>query len=242
MGLVHVDIVDSIRRYGISTVRQIFADNAMKHLEVEFLVDWHLAGERRSASDRVCSELLEIAAELGASKLKGAAGLFEQGELDVSLMRDSFAILCDKAAEVSVDVAIEFLPFSTVNTIEKALAVTSEVRPNGGIMIDTWHVARGGMEFTEINKIPLSLIKGVELDDADLALVGDVFNDSTHHRKCCGEGELDVPAFVQAVLDTGYRGPWGVEVISAELRKLPLEVAAKRAFDTAMAQFQKAQF
>lgn len=242
MGLVHADIVDSIHRLGLPTVRNIFNDNGMKHLEVEFLIDWHLACERRSASDRMCKELLEIAAEVGAKKLKGAAGLFETGDLDVGLMRDSFAILCDKAAEFNVDVAIEFLPFAAVNTIDKALAITSDVRPNGGIMIDTWHVARGGMEFSEISKIPLELIKGVELDDADLELVGDVVNDSTHHRKCCGEGELDVPAFVQAVLDQGYRGPWGVELISAELRKLPLEVVAKRVYDSTMAQFQNARF
>ena len=242
MGLVHADIIDAIARHGLSTVRSIFNDNGMKHLEVEFLVDWHLEGERRQASDRMCKELLEIAAEVGARKLKGAAGLFEEGEPDVARMRDSFAILCDKAKQYDVEVAIEFLPFASVNSIDKGIAITKDVRANGGLMIDTWHVARGGMSFDEISKIPLELIKGVELDDADHILIGDVFNDSTHHRKCCGEGELDVPAFVQAVLDTGYRGPWGVEVISAELRKLPLDVAAKRAFDSTMAQFQNVRF
>lgn len=242
MGLVYSDIVHSIEKLGLPTVRQIFQDNGMKHLEVEFLIDWHLACERRSVSDRMCKELLDIAADVGATRLKCAAGLFEEGDVDVPLMRDSFAILCDKAAEYNVNVAIEFLPFSSVNTIDKALAVSEGVRPNGGLMVDSWHIARGGMGFDEISKIPLELIKGVEIDDADLALVGDVFNDSTHHRKCCGEGQLDLPHFVQAILDTGYRGPWGVELISAELRKLPLDVVAKRAFDSTMAQFVHARF
>ncbi|NBA95723.1 sugar phosphate isomerase/epimerase [Pseudomonas sp. R5(2019)] len=241
MGLVHADILHSIERLGLPTVRNIFQDNGMKHLEVEFLIDWHLACERRTASDRMCEELLEIAAQVGARKLKCAAGLFEEG-LDVGLMRESFAILCDKAMQYNVDVAIEFLPFSSVNTIDKALAVATDIRPNGGLMVDSWHIARGGMGFEEISKIPVELIKGVEVDDADLNLVGDVFNDSTHHRKCCGEGELEIPVFVQAILDTGYRGPWGVELISAELRKLPLDVIAKRAFETTMAQFENARF
>lgn len=242
MGLVHADILHWIERLGLPTVRQIFDDNGMKHREVEFLIDWHLTGERRSVSDRVCQELLDVAAGVGATRLKCAAGLFEEGEVDVALMRDAFAILCDKAAQYKVDVAIEFLPFSSVNTIDKALAVSQGVRPNGGLMVDSWHIARGGMGFEEISKIPVELIKGVEIDDANLELVGDVFNDSTHHRKCCGEGQLNLPQFVQAILDTGYRGPWGVELISAELRKLPLDVVAKRAFDSTMAQFENARF
>ena len=242
MGLVHADILHWIERLGLPTVRKIFQDNGMKHLEVEFLIDWHLACERRTVSDDVCKQLLDVADAVGATRLKCAAGLFEEGEPDVPLMRETFAILCDKAAKYNVDVAIEFLPFSSVNTIDKALAVSEGVRPNGGLMVDSWHIARGGMGFDEISKIPVELIKGVEIDDADLELVGDVFNDSTHHRKCCGEGQLDIPAFAQAILDTGYRGPWGVELISAELRKLPLEVVSKRAFDSTMAQFENLRF
>ena len=128
------------------------------------------------------------------------------------------------------------------NTIDRAKAVTEGVRPNGGLLVDTWHVARGGMNFDEIAKLPLELIKSIELDDASHAIVESLLNDSTHHRKLCGEGDLDVPAFIQQVVNVGYRGPWGVELISAQLRKLPLDVAAKRAFDTTMAQFENIQF
>ncbi|WP_263260569.1 sugar phosphate isomerase/epimerase [Pseudomonas sp. RIT-PI-S] len=242
MGLVHADLAHNVATLGISTVRNIFKDNGIKHLEVEFLVDWHLDGARRAASDKMRDELLEVAGELGARSLKVAGGLFEEGPPDVPRMRDAFAVLCDRARPFGVNVVIEFLPFSSVNTIDRALAVTENVRPNGGLLIDTWHVARGGMSFDEIAKIPLELIKSIELDDANHAIVESLFNDSTHHRKCCGEGELDVPGFIQQVVDVGYRGPWGVELISAELRKLPLEVAAKRAFDTTIAQFENVNF
>jgi hypothetical protein len=36
----------------------------------------------------------------------------------------------------------------------------------------------------------------------------------------------------------GYTGPWGIEVLSAELRTLPLEELTKRAFQTTMMQLQ----
>lgn len=242
MGLVHADIMHNVEQLGISTVRNIFKDNGIKHLEVEFLTDWHLTGDRLSASDKVRDELLEVAGELGARSLKVAAGLFEDGPPDIDRMRETFALLCDRARPFGVNVVIEFLPFSSVNTIDLAVAVTQGVRPNGGLLVDTWHVARGGMGFDEIAKIPLELIKSIELDDANHAIVESLFNDSTHHRKCCGEGQLDVPDFIQQVVNVGFDGPWGVELISAELRKLPLEVAAKRAFDTTIAQFEGITF
>ena len=242
MGFVHADLLHNVDKLGISTVRNILQDNGIKHVEVEFLTDWHLDGERRAASDKMRDELLEIAGELGARSLKVAGGLFEDGPPDVPRMREAFALLCDRAQPFGVNVVIEFLPFSSVNTIDLAIAVAEGVRPNGGLLVDTWHVARGGMSFDEIAKIPLELIKSIELDDANHAIVETLFNDSTHHRKLCGEGVLDVPAFIQQVVNVGYRGPWGVELISAELRKLPLEVAAKRAFDTTIAQFEGIKF
>lgn len=242
MGFVHADLLHNVDKLGISTVRNILQDNGIKHVEVEFLTDWHLDGERRAASDKMRDELLEIAGKLGARSLKVAGGLFEDGPPDVPRMRETFALLCDRAKPFGVNVVIEFLPFSSVCTIDRAIAVTENVRPNGGLLVDTWHVARGGMSFDEIAKIPLELIKSIELDDANHAIVETLFNDSTHYRKLCGEGVLDVPAFIQQVVNVGYRGPWGVELISAELRKLPLEVAAKRAFDTTLAQFEGIQF
>ncbi|TBU74656.1 sugar phosphate isomerase/epimerase [Pseudomonas daroniae] len=242
MGLVHADILHTVERHGISTVRNIFKDNGIKHLEVEFLIDWHLSGERRTASDRICMELLEAAGELNARNIKVAGGLFDEDAPDIEAMREHFAVLCDKAKPFGVNVVVEFLPFSSINTIDRALALTKDVRPNGGILIDTWHVARGGMSNDEIQKIPTDLIKSIELNDAAKEVNGTLFNDSTHYRKLCGEGDLDVTGFIQNVVDAGYQGPWGVEVISAELRKLPLEVAAKRAFDTTIAQFEQIRF
>ncbi len=242
MGFVHADLLHNVATLGLPTMRSLFKDNGIKFLEVEFLIDWHLQGARRAASDRVRDELLEIAGELGAHNMKVAGGLFEEGPPDIALMRDSFATLCDRAQPYGVNVVIEFLPFSSVNTIDRAIAVTKGVRPNGGLLVDTWHVARGGMSFDEIAKLPVELIKSIELDDANHAIVESLFNDSTHHRKFCGDGQLDVPEFIQQIVNVGYRGPWGVELISAECRKLPLAVAAQRAFDTTMAQFDHIKF
>jgi hypothetical protein len=51
-------------------------------------------------------------------------------------------------------------------------------------------------------------------------------------------GEFDLKGFIQVLQDIGYGGPWGVEVLSAELRKLPMDETFTRANNTTMAQFQ----
>ena len=93
------------------------------------------------------------------------------------------------------------------------------------------------MTAEDIRKIPLEFLRAVELDDAGPEVLGTLFNDSTHFRRLCGEGTIDIAAQIQAILDVGYRGYWGVELISAFHRHLPLEIAAQRAFDTTMQQF-----
>jgi sugar phosphate isomerase/epimerase len=53
----------------------------------------------------------------------------------------------------------------------------------------------------------------------------------------CGEGEFNPKDFVSKMLKTGYDGPWGIEVLNAELRKKPLKETVQSAFRTTRAQF-----
>lgn len=243
MGFVLADLQATIAQIGLQDVRSIFADNGIRHVELEFLVDWHLDDARKIASDTAFSEMLDLCSKLDARKIKVGAGLFEEGEPDMPVMRDAFAKLCERAAPLNVDVVVEFLPFASINTVDRAVAMTDiEGITNGGVLVDNWHIHRGGMTADDIRKIPPHLLKAVELDDAGAQMVDSFFNDSTHHRQLCGEGVIDIPSQIQAILDLGYKGYWGVELISAEHRKLPLEEAAKRAFETTMAQFENVTF
>lgn len=64
-----------------------------------------------------------------------------------------------------------------------------------------------------------------------------LFEDTIDHRRLCGEGEFDVRGFVTTMPAAGYEGPWGIEVLNRELRKLPPEHLAERAAETTRAQF-----
>jgi sugar phosphate isomerase/epimerase len=178
-------------------------------------------------------------AEFGIEKIKLGGGVFEEGEPDLPAMRSALATICERAAPLGIDIVIEFLPFASINTIDRGLAILEGLGvTNGGLLVDTWHVQRGGMSAEDIRRIPHERLLAVELDDAGPEVLGTLFNDSTHYRRLCGEGAIDIASQVQAILDVGYRGYWGVELISAFHRHLPLEIAAQRAFDTTMQQFR----
>ena len=175
--------------------------------------------------------------------LKIAASALDQSSPNFARMADEFATLCQEAAEVGSKVSLEVMPFSIVKTLEDGLAIVQEAnQPNGGLLLDIWHMVRGGIDFSEIAKVPPQFIKAIELDDASSIIEGTLLEDTVFRRKLCGEGQFDCPGFIEAVQNAGFNGDWyGVEIISTEYRKLPLEQMAIRSFDTTMQQFRNVE-
>lgn len=242
MGLVHADLMANAAMMGLSGIRRVLDDNGIAHVEVEFLSDWYLdaSDPLRQASDKARRELMECAAALGARNLKISPRLFDDNPPDISRMRDEFARLCEEAREVGTNIVMEIMPFTNVKTIDTAMAIIAGAdQPNGGILLDIWHVVRGGMDYSEIAKIPARFLKAIELDDADRDVVGTLFEDTRFKRRLCGEGSFNPPAFIAAVAAAGFDAPYyGVEIISESYRKQPLDVMARTSYETTMRQFE----
>ena len=229
LGLLHADLMAVSNRLGLSEMRRILDANGIHHVELEFLSDWYAQGRARAASDLVRKDLLEAAEALSARCIKIAPSIDEPSIDDVALdmprMIESFAALSREAAKYGTSIALEIMPFSNIRTLSTALElVSTDPQPNGG--------------YSEVAKIPQQFIKAVELDDADRDVVGTLWDDTRYHRRLCGEGVLDIPAFLKATREAGYRGPYAVEIISREHRRLSLEEEAKRSFETTVAQFR----
>ena len=242
MGLVHADLQANVARLGHAGMRRVLEDSGIEHVEVEFLADWFVdpADPRRKASDQVRRDLLESAAELGARNLKVCGAMFDESPPDIPMLQDAFAGLCEQARAIGTNVIIEMMPFTNIRNIDDAVAIVAGAnQPNGGLLIDVWHVARGGMSYSEIAKIPARYLMGVELDDAAARVVGTLFEDTRFQRLLCGEGAFDVPAFLKAIHAAGFDAPYhGVEIISETFRRQSLDVMARTAYDTAIRQFE----
>lgn len=241
MGLVYQDIMANAVKIGLKGIKQIFDDNGIVHVEVEFLGDWFETGEKKVASDRVKHDLLEAAAVLGARDLKIAPKMYAE-TIDIPHYAAAFAEVCEDARAANTNVAIEMLPFTNIRDLKTAREVVRQAgQDNGGLCIDIWHVARGGMDYGELRELPASYFKSVELNDAKAEVVGTLWEDTLHHRLLCGEGALDPRAFIRAVQATGFDDFFSVEVLSETHRLLPLKEQAKRSYDTTMAMFEPAE-
>jgi len=235
-GLWHADLEHVLKTRSLQEMKQILEDNGIAHLELEFLTDWFLEGERKKKSDTCRKLLLDAAEALGAHHVK--VGDFFQEKASMPHLIEAFAGLCAEAADRGTKVGFELMPFAMIRTLEDSLKlVTESGAANGGICLDTWHIVKLKIPFDQLRRIPSQYLTSVELNDGTFDCPWSLHEDTVNHRRFCGEGEFDVPGFIQAVQDAGYDGPWGVEVLSAELREWPLGRLTSEAFRSTIAQF-----
>ncbi|HUD93961.1 sugar phosphate isomerase/epimerase [Sphingobium sp.] len=209
------------------------SDAGLGIVELEYLSDWFAQGERRERSDAARAELFRAADALDARHVKVMPPFSNQGWARAALA-EQFAALCADAARHDLLMALEMTPFSDLPDLGSALDMVVQAdAPNGGLLIDIWHVVRSDSAVAAIADVPARFIKAVELCDAELAMRGSITEDTMCHRRPCGEGAFDLPGFVAALARAGYDGPYGVEILSDAFRALPLDEAARRSFDGA---------
>jgi sugar phosphate isomerase/epimerase len=241
IGLWHADLEHQLESRSLHEIKAIFDDAGLIYLELEFLDGFFLPdGEpAREASDRRRALLFEAAEALHAHHIK--VGNIPGTPCEPDHLTAAFAEVCqDAARHTEALVVYEFMPFDVnVNTLDAAIAlVEGAAQHNGGLAIDTWHMGKLGITPADLRRIPAQYLRWVELSDGVVQSMDDLVDETVNHRRLPGEGEFDIPGYVEACRELGYDGPWGVEVLSAELRSLPIEEEFKRAYETTVAQLR----
>lgn len=232
-GIGYLDLLDAEREVGFPDLKLMLADNGIKYFEIEFLVNWFTTGEARKISDEIRANMLRAAEAVGARHIK--VGDHTGAKVSVDRLAESFAGLAADAANAGTRIALEPMPFGAVKTPQEGLEVVQRAgHPAGGLLIDIWHTVRAGVDFATLRDLPAEHLTSIELDDAPLTWEGDLLADTFHGRRLCGDGEFDVAGFVDAIKSTGYQGPWGVEILGKEYRKLPLNEAVDAAYRTTL--------
>ena len=239
IGLWHADLEHVLETRSLGEIKQLLDDNGLEYLELECMMDWFLdpGDERRRASDETRKLLFEAAAALDANHVKVTNIPGAPCELD--RLTERYAELCaDAAGQHEARMVYEFMPPDVnVQDLDTALALVEGAdAPNGGLAIDTWHMAKLGIEPDDLRRIPARYLGWVELSDGQYENMPDPVGETINHRRLPGEGEFPIADYVAACRDVGYDGPWGVEVLSDELRNLPIEQIFERAYETASAQ------
>jgi len=239
LGLWHSDIEHQLEQRSFEDMRRALDDNGLRCHELEFLGDWFLDedDEARKAADARRRMLFDAAGALDAHHIK--AGNIGGPACEMPRLQETYAeLVADAARHCSAKLLYEFMPFDVnVNSIEKALEVMDGV-DNTGVVIDTWHMSKLGIKPEDLRKIPLERLGWVELSDGQYENMEDTLDEVINRRKLPGEGEFDIRGYVEVCQDMGYAEPWGVEVLSEDLRALPIDEMFRRAYESAAAQVE----
>jgi sugar phosphate isomerase/epimerase len=239
LGLWHADIEHQLESRSLADMRRILDDNGIRCHELEFLMDWFVdeGEDARRHSDRMRELLFDAGNELDAHHIK--AGNIPGTPCEMPRLKEAYAELCADAAErTSAKVLYEFMPFDVnVHSVESALEVIDGIE-NTGVVIDTWHMSKLGIAPDDLRKFSVEQLGWIELSDGQFENMEDPIDEVINRRKLPGEGEFDIRGYVEVGLDVGYSEPWGVEVLSEDLRALPMDEMYRRSYESAAAQVE----
>lgn len=215
-----------------ATLRGMLDEHGLEVAELDPLMSW-LPGVPSGVGAFAATEdeCYEIAASVGGRGINCV--VFSPEPVPHEVIVESFAALCDRAAEHGLLVHLEFMPWTQVANVLDALAVVASAdRPNGGIMLDTWHHFRGPVTNAQLaEKVPIDRILGVQLNDAPKAPEPNIVDETLNRRRVPGDGDIDLPAILRILRDGGSPAPLGVEVFCEDLFELPPKEAATRCAD-----------
>ena len=144
--------------------------------------------------------VVDAAAEIGARHVLVAGGPAEP-----AAVLDRFATLCDRAAAAGTGVVLEFLPIFRVDRLAAAVRIVTEAaRPNGGVLVDTLHLARSGGHPADLRRVPRHLMPYLQVADAadpGPDSVAALREEALYGRLLPGDGELPLAETLAEVPD-----------------------------------------
>lgn len=231
------DLAHTLKRLSLTQVKNILDDHGMVYPVMETLRGWFADGDPRRSSDSERQFLLSAAEHLGVKNLK-VAGDRSGREWPLDYVTEEFACLCEDAAEAKVEITIELSPTSNLADLRTGCALVEGAGwANGGLLLDIWSVMRGKIELPEIAGVRQGIVNYAELSDGLLGTTGDYLIATTTQRLLPDEGDYPLRPFLAALEQCGYRGPFGVEMLSDKFRKMPLNIAAAQSFNATHALF-----
>lgn len=191
-------------------IRVAARDAGVELLDLE--VAWIMPG----APDPWLTELVDIAAELGARNL-----LCVSSDPDMAATAAKFQAMVTQAKGTGVRVNLEFGIFTEVKTIHMARGVLEAVEGEAkALLVDTLHWARSGGTAQDLAAIPREWLSYCQPCDApaqgpDTSDSDSIIDDAINRRMPLGQGGLMLAAMVDALPDTL---PMAIEERSAALR------------------------
>jgi sugar phosphate isomerase/epimerase len=180
----------------------------------------------------VAEEAAELAAVTAAPTCIAGLVASVDEQQAIGELRDSARILAPAGARI----AIEFVAYFGVARLADAVRICSAVGwERCGLLVDTWHFFRSGAPWEELRSLDRDAIALVHVNDGPLETEGDPVTEGRFRRRLVGRGSFPLARFAATLDGLGYRGAFGVEVLSDDVRERPPADGARLLLETARA-------
>jgi sugar phosphate isomerase/epimerase len=140
--------------------------------------------------------------------------------------------------DAGAGIAVEYTPLGAIPTISDGMEYVQAASQTAraGLMIDSWHFCFSSNTWEDLAAVPLDDIAYLQFTDAlEPEYRERMIRESLHRRALPGEGVLPLNRFTATFLDRGWDGTVSVEVLSAQLRELPVDELVGRLYTTTAA-------
>jgi len=199
----------------LEDAKQCLKKNNLTAVEMDFFPDWIYAKgkDQRAIMDRAAVFYKTMVAI--ECPLLVATTVCE-GKHDDMLARENFREICRLAAEKRILIALEFLPWTPVDTIKKAWDIVKSVNlSNGGIVLDTFHYFMGKPKRQELYEVPIEKIFLFHLDDVRKNNA-DLIDLCRNYRVLPGEGIFVFDEILDYLFDSRYNGYYALEILNKD--------------------------
>jgi 2-keto-myo-inositol isomerase len=199
-------------------------DNGLKVVTLIALHGWmDSVGAKYQESLEEARRKMHQAAAVGSEYIISSP---PRGQVDLDLGAQRYRQLLQIGREYGVKPAMEFLGFvEHVNQIKHAWQVVTEAGdPDGTIVLDVFHIYRGGSALDDLKKIPADRIAIFHFNDAPESPPREQQTDA--NRVYPGDGVAPLGDMLGIIRSSGYQGVISLELFNPEYwEQDPAEVA-----------------
>lgn len=189
-------------------LKAIAADNGLKFLSME---------EAALDQDRLY-HAFEAAAEIGIPVINVGPGGKSNVEEDLEKSIDFLSKMSEKAATFGVTLCVKAHVGAAIYNTPTTLRAMAAIQSSGfGIDMDPSHIFRSGERPEEALPQVMSRVRHIHIRDC-IECVG---SPGAPPNQACGRGNINLFAYIKAMVDGGYAGPVSLEVIGAKTLSLP---------------------
>ena len=210
----------------LSELRRVLDDYNLAVPDVVHLSGWMDAPDSAFESELLgeARRLMEQGVAVGAPRIIAGPA---PGQVDLDRAAERFCRLMELGLEVACVPALEFLGFvAHVNNVDTLMEIVALAdHPRTTVVMDAFHIYRGGGQEEDILKVPGAQVAIFHIDDAPRTdRERETLTDGD--RVYPGDGILNLENMLRMLASQGFSGPVSLELFNEDLwREDPCEVA-----------------